>query len=72
MTPKEDLYAIELSGAEWYKSPFSSGGEQCVEIADLPGGAVAIRDSKRPDKGVLCYTAEEWDALRQGFRAGVL
>lgn len=72
MTPKEDLYAIDLSGAEWYKSPFSSGAEQCVEITDLPGGAVAVRDSKNPGKGALRFTASEWEALRQGFRSGVL
>ncbi|MGW0827550.1 DUF397 domain-containing protein [Streptomyces sp. NPDC002845] len=69
---KADLYSIDLSGATWYKSPFSAGENDCVEITDLPGGAVAVRDSKNPDKGALRFTASEWDALRQGFRAGLL
>ncbi|WP_347877216.1 DUF397 domain-containing protein [Streptomyces sp. 8K308] len=56
---EDDLYAIDISAAEWRKSPFSSGAEQCVEIADLPGGAVAIRDSKHPEREALRYTAEE-------------
>ncbi len=69
---KADLYALDLSGATWRKSPASSGGEQCVEITDLPGGGVAVRDSKNPGKEPLRYTADEWDAFRQGVIAGVL
>ena len=69
---KTDLYAVDLSGAVWRKSPASNGGEQCVEITDLPGGGIALRDSKNPLKEPLRYTAEEWDAFRQGVIAGVL
>ncbi len=40
---------MDLSSANWRKSSFSSGGgNQCVEVAALPG-AVAIRDSNDPD-----------------------
>ena len=39
---------IYLSTASWHKSSYSSGGGQnCVEVAMLPG-SVAIRDSKDP------------------------
>ncbi|TDC21150.1 DUF397 domain-containing protein [Streptomyces sp. 8K308] len=69
---KDDLYAIDLSNAEWHKSPFSTAGEQCVEIADLPGGGVAIRDSKHPEREALRYTAEEWSAFRRGVIEGAL
>ena len=74
MTPneKEDLYAVDLSAAEWRKSSFSNGGEQCVEIADLPGGGVALRDSKNPSLPALRYTIDEWDAFRKGVIAGDL
>ncbi|WP_075737826.1 DUF397 domain-containing protein [Streptomyces acidiscabies] len=70
--PKTNLYAVDLTQAIWRKSPASSGGEQCVEITDLPGGGIAIRDSKNPLKEPLRYTADEWDAFRQGVIAGVL
>jgi hypothetical protein len=37
---------IYLSTASWHKSSYSGGGGQnCVEVATLPG-SVAIRDSK--------------------------
>ncbi len=69
---KDDLYAVDLTDAVWRKSPRSAGAEQCVEITDLPGGAVAIRDSKNPHRAPLRYTAEEWDAFRQGILDGAL
>ncbi|GAA2242006.1 hypothetical protein GCM10010232_31340 [Streptomyces amakusaensis] len=73
MTPnKEDLYSVDLSAAEWRKSPFSNGGEQCVEIADIPGGGIALRDSKNPSFPALRYTAEEWDAFRKAVVADCL
>ncbi|WP_049573994.1 DUF397 domain-containing protein [Streptomyces sp. SBT349] len=71
-TRKEDLYAVDLTGATWRKSPRSNGGAQCVEITDLPGGAVALRDSKNPGREALRYTAEEWEAFRQGIIDGSL
>ncbi len=39
---------MDLSSAQWRKSSYSSGGgNQCVEVATLPG-VVAVRDSKDP------------------------
>lgn len=32
----------------WRKSSHSGSGDQCVEVAALPGGGMAIRDSKHP------------------------
>jgi hypothetical protein len=69
---KDDLYAIDLSAARWRKSRFSNGGNQCVEITDLPGGGVALRDSENPGFPALRYTAEEWDAFRKGVLSGEL
>ncbi|WP_324610332.1 DUF397 domain-containing protein [Streptomyces sp. NRRL S-4] len=47
----------------------ASGAEHdCVEIADLPDGGRAVRDSKNPERAALRFTASEWAA----FRAGVL
>jgi hypothetical protein len=69
---KDDLYAIDLSGAAWRKSRASAGSENCVEITDLPGGAIALRDSKNPAFPALRYTAAEWAAFREGILAGEL
>ncbi|MDT0331330.1 DUF397 domain-containing protein [Nocardiopsis lambiniae] len=47
---------------EFRKSSYSSGHENCVEVADLPTGA-AIRDSKHPESGFLPLGAAEWTAF---------
>ncbi|RLV08512.1 DUF397 domain-containing protein [Streptomyces griseocarneus] len=72
MDRKEDLYALDLSGASWRKSPDSNGGQSCVEITDLPHGGMAIRDSKNPHRPDLRYTADEWEAFRAGIINGTL
>ncbi|WP_327275966.1 DUF397 domain-containing protein [Streptomyces sp. NBC_01224] len=66
--PKADLYTHDLSGSIWRKSSASGAEHDCVEIAELPGGARAVRDSKNPDRAPLCFTDTEWAA----FRAGVI
>ncbi|MBT2401952.1 DUF397 domain-containing protein [Streptomyces sp. ISL-100] len=71
-TAKADLYAHDLTGADWRKSPYSAGEGQCVEITDLPGGAIAVRDCKNPSRPALCFNAAEWSALRKGMIDGSL
>ncbi|WP_259454585.1 DUF397 domain-containing protein [Streptomyces ginkgonis] len=66
-----DLYAFDLSDAAWYTSSFSAGGEQCVEVAGLPGG-IAVRDSKDPAKGTLRCSAGQWGAFCQAVNEGTL
>ncbi|RAY11062.1 DUF397 domain-containing protein [Actinomadura craniellae] len=48
---------IDLSHAIWRKSHHSGTGDNCVELAALPG-VVAIRDSKNPQGGTLILTRE--------------
>lgn len=55
----------------WRKSSYSGGGNDCVEVAFLPGGA-AVRDSKNPGGGMLRMTAFEWDVLLRAARSGTL
>jgi hypothetical protein len=69
---KSDLYALDISDMTWEKSSFSTGDGACVEVAYLPGGAVAIRDSKSPRVAPLRFTAAEWTAFRSGIAAGEL
>jgi hypothetical protein len=49
---------VDLTGARWRKSSFSSGGgdDNCVEIAFV-GPAAAVRDSKNPGGPVLILPA---------------
>lgn len=61
-----ELYARDLSEAQWAKSSKSDSGDQCVEVADLGGGAVVARDSINPALSPLRFTAEEWMAFRDG------
>jgi hypothetical protein len=70
--PKADPYAHDLSGLTWRKASASGAENNCVEVADLPAGAKAVRDSKRPEIGALRYTAAEWAAFRDGVIAGEL
>jgi hypothetical protein len=54
----------------WVKSRASASNGNCVELASLTGGGVAVRDSKDPHGPVLRYTAEEWAAFLDGAKSG--
>jgi hypothetical protein len=69
---KGQLYDLDLTGLTWHKASASGAAGSCVEVADLPGGAKAVRDSKNPDLPALRYTAAEWAAFRAGVIAGEL
>jgi hypothetical protein len=44
------------------KSSYSSPkGQECVEVADFPGGA-AVRDTQNRDLGHLAFDSAEWMA----------
>ncbi|WP_348536889.1 DUF397 domain-containing protein [Nocardia carnea] len=47
----------------WFKSSYSTGTKDCVEIAHLDDGAVGVRDSKNPGAGVLVISPTEWKAF---------
>jgi len=55
----------------WRKSSHSAGnGGECVEVATLPEGGRAVRDSKDPDGPALRFTDAEWKAFLAGAREG--
>ncbi|MFE7801269.1 DUF397 domain-containing protein [Nocardia sp. NPDC057440] len=60
----------DLSGALWFKSTYSAGGNDCVEVAHLDGGLVGVRDSKNPTGPALVFTPDEWDAFAAGVQDG--
>jgi hypothetical protein len=69
---KAELYAHDLSAAVWRKAKASGPEHNCVEITDLPGGGVAVRDSKNPHKEPLRYDATEWAMFREAMVSGEL
>ncbi|WP_405554367.1 DUF397 domain-containing protein [Streptomyces sp. NBC_01171] len=42
----------------------------CVEVAALPDGGRAVRDSKNPNGPVHFFNREEWDAFVLGAKDG--
>jgi hypothetical protein len=62
--------AHDLINAVWRKSSRSGGQGNCVEVAVLGDGAVAVRDSKDPSGAVLVFTPAEWDAFIGGAKDG--
>lgn len=58
-----------MDNLNWHKSTYSNSG-QCVEVADLPAGGKAVRNSRFPAGPVLKFTEAEWDAFLSGVRAG--
>ena len=61
----------DISHAVWRKSSFSNGnGGNCVETAKLPGGGMAVRDTKNRDGAILRFTKGEWEAFVKGVKVG--
>ncbi|MEU4230754.1 DUF397 domain-containing protein [Nonomuraea sp. NPDC026600] len=54
----------------WRKSRFSNVSGDCVEVAALPRGGAAVRDSKDPQGLQLQFSASEWVAFIDGAKAG--
>ena len=44
----------------WKKSAHSGSAGNCVEVAVLPGGGRAVRDSKNPGGVMLRFDAAQW------------
>lgn len=55
---------------KWWKAEASTNNGSCVEVAVLPDGGVAVRDSKDQDGAVLQFTQAEWVAFATGMAAG--
>ncbi len=62
--------SVDLSRMNWFKSSYSEGSGQCVEVAWLDGGRVGVRDSKNPTAPALIFTPGEWDAFTAGIQDG--
>jgi hypothetical protein len=71
MSSTHSLPDAGLSDAVWVKSTYSgpTGGE-CVELAHLRDGQVAVRNSRHPSGPALVFTAGEWTAFLAGAKDG--
>ena len=65
-----EVPAALLGLLSWRKSAASNPNGDCVELAPLPAGGVAIRNSRAPRGTALIYTRAEIDAFLRGAKAG--
>jgi hypothetical protein len=61
--------SVAVSASNFRKSSFS-GLNGCVEVAILPSGQVALRDSKDTALEARVFTPIEWTAFIAGVKAG--
>jgi Domain of unknown function (DUF397) len=69
MPVKNGVMADQLV-ARWRKSRLSNPSGSCVEFAELPGGVIAVRNSRDPSGPALIYSRAEVAAFFQGAKDG--
>lgn len=67
---RNGMSATHLRGAAWRKSTRSGAQGNCVELAALDTGEIAVRNSRDPDGPALIYTGAEMAAFLAGARDG--
>ncbi|MQY13868.1 hypothetical protein SRB5_40240 [Streptomyces sp. RB5] len=64
------MRATTAAGAVWRKAGASNPNGECVELAGLPDGQVAVRNSRFPGGPALVYTRAEIAAFIRGAKDG--
>ncbi|MFJ7275715.1 DUF397 domain-containing protein [Kitasatospora sp. NPDC098663] len=61
---------VELTDACWRKSSYSSGGGQCIEVAEGLANVTPVRDSKDPGGPALFFSSAAWQSFVAAVRTG--
>jgi hypothetical protein len=62
---------VHTDSLDWRTSSYSGdNGNSCVEVAPLPEGGTALRDTKNRTLAAHHYPAAAWTAFLAGIRAG--
>lgn len=70
MSVHNGMSARHLGHAAWRRSRYSGSVGNCVELAPLTDGGIAVRNSRHPDGPALVYTKEEITAFLFGAKDG--
>jgi hypothetical protein len=62
--------ADQLVCVAWRKSKVSNPSGSCVEVTELPGRAIAVRNSRHPSGPALIYTHTEIRAFLTRVKNG--
>ncbi|SOD85683.1 DUF397 domain-containing protein [Streptomyces sp. Ag109_G2-15] len=52
----------------WRKSTYSTGGDNCLEVADGHPTLIPVRDSKTPLGPKLAFRAEAWSVFVENIK----
>ncbi|MDQ4103739.1 MAG: DUF397 domain-containing protein [Actinomycetota bacterium] len=66
----DGISATPLQAAAWKKSSYSNPNGNCVELAALAGGEVAVRNSRRSGGPVQIYARAQITAFVQRVKTG--
>ncbi|MFD4117531.1 DUF397 domain-containing protein [Streptomyces niveus] len=69
MKVENGVAASSITGVAWVKARASMGDGNCVEVAELSGGELAMRNSRFPEGPALVFTRKEMAAFVDGAKA---
>ncbi len=68
MEQREDESSVASSVGAWWKSSYSCGNGECVEVR-LHANMIQVRDSKNPAGPILEFVEQSWKAFVRDVQA---